>query len=62
VTNTVSVAPAIYNRPNLVPPKISGSLIVKTPGHGKRDVTVTYGASLDGLPLSISASASLYVT
>jgi len=62
VPNTVTVAPAVYNRPTLVPPKISGSLNVVTRGHGKRDVTVTYTASLNGIPLSITASARLYVT
>jgi hypothetical protein len=62
VPNTVSVAPAVYNRPNLVPPKISGGLTVKTRGHGNRVVTVTFTALLEGLPLSISASAPLYVT
>ncbi|MGA8725157.1 MAG: hypothetical protein WB565_08935 [Acidimicrobiales bacterium] len=33
-----------------------------TKGHGNRDVTVTDSASLDGIPLSITASARLYVT
>ena len=62
VPNTVSVTPAVYNPPTLTPPKISGSLYVITKGHGNRDVTVTYSASLDGIPLSITASARLYVT
>jgi hypothetical protein len=62
VPNNVTVTPAVYNRPTLVPPKISGGLNVVTRGHGNRYVTVTYSASLDGVPLSISASAAIYVT
>ncbi len=62
VANTVQVAPAVYNPPTLTPPKLSGSFVVHTKGHGNRLVTVTYQAQLDGLPLSISASAPLHVT
>jgi hypothetical protein len=62
VPNTVSVAPAVYNPPTLVPPKIRGSFVVETRGHGKRVVTVSYTASLDGVPLSITASRTIYVT
>jgi hypothetical protein len=35
---------------------------VVTKGHGNREVIVMYGASLDGIPLTITASARLYVT
>ncbi len=62
VPNNVTVTPAVYNPPTLTPPKISGSLTVETRGHGNRIVTVTYTAQLDGIPLSISASAPLHVT
>ncbi len=62
VSNTVTVSPAVYNRPTLVPPKVSGTLTVLTKGHGRRSVTVTYSASLNGIPLDNAATAAVKVT
>jgi hypothetical protein len=54
--NTVTVTPAVYNRPVLTPPKLSGRFTVPTGIRGRVTATVSYGATLLGFPLSNSAS------
>jgi hypothetical protein len=59
--NTISVSPALYNRPTLTPPKLEGGFTVPTGVRGKVSVTVSDGQTLLSFPLSISATGSLKV-
>jgi hypothetical protein len=59
--NNITVTPASYNGSTFTPPVIAGGFTVPSISAGFHTVTVTYTASLDGLPLSISAPARLYV-
>jgi hypothetical protein len=59
--NDVSVTPAVYNPPVLTPPKITGGFTVPAGLKGTEKVTVTYGITLFGLPLTNSATIPLRV-
>jgi hypothetical protein len=61
--NTVAVSPASYNGVTLTPPVLSGTFTVpSTAAPGKHTVKVTYVSSLDGLPLGMTASATINVS
>jgi hypothetical protein len=60
--NTVTVTPAVYNRPVLTPPKLSGSFTVPVGLRGKATATVAYQSTLLGFPLSNSASQPIRFT
>jgi len=59
--NTISVSPAVYNPPVLTPPRISGGFTVPAGLTGAQKVTVNYGITIFGLPLSNSATVHLKV-
>jgi hypothetical protein len=59
--SNVSVAPATYQGSTFSPPVISGSFTVPSTVAGPEVVTAQLGSSLDGVPLSTSASAPLFV-
>jgi hypothetical protein len=61
VPSNVSVAPASYKGSTFLPPVISGSFTVPSTVAGPETVTAQLGSSLDGVPLSTSASAPLFV-
>jgi hypothetical protein len=60
-TNNITVTPASYNGSTFTPPVIAGGFTVPNMSPGYHTVTVTYTASLEGLPLAISAPAKFYV-
>ena len=60
--DNITVAPAVYNPPTLTPPKISGGFTVPAGLKGGEKVTVTYGVTLFGLPLTNSVTIPLKVT
>jgi len=60
--NTITVTPAVYNRPVLTPPKLSGSFTVPAGLRGKATATVSYQSTLLGFVLSNSASQPIRVT
>ena len=60
--NTITVTPAVYNKPVLTPPKLSGSFTVPAGLRGKSTATVSYGATLLGFPLGNSASQPIRFT
>jgi hypothetical protein len=59
--NTVTVTPAVYNRPVLTPPKLSGGFTVPTGIKGKVTATVAYQATLLGFPLSNAVSEPIKI-
>jgi hypothetical protein len=59
--NDVTVSPAVYNESVLTPPKISGGFTVPKGVNGPATVSVSYGATLLGFPLSNRASAPLRI-
>ncbi len=60
--NNVKVSPAVYNKPVLTPPKLSGTFTVPAKKiRGQQTATVTYQAVLLGFPLANAASAPLKV-
>ena len=59
--STISVTPATYNGSTFSPPTISGGFSVPSSVTGPETVDVQVGGELEGLPLSISASAPLFV-
>ena len=59
--NNITVSPAVYNPPVLTPPKISGGFTVPAGLSGAQKVTVNYGVSIFGLPLSNTATVHLKV-
>jgi Bacterial Ig domain len=59
--SNIHVASASYNGSTFSPPQISGGFSVPTSLAGAQTVKVQLSGSLDGLPLSISASAPLFV-
>ena len=62
VSSNISVAPATYNGSTFSPPSISGGFTIPaTVATGSETVKVQVGGTLDGIPLSNSASASLFV-
>jgi hypothetical protein len=60
-SNNITVSPAVYNPPTLTPPKISGGFTVPAGVTGRQKVTVTYGITLFGLPLTNAATIPLKV-
>jgi hypothetical protein len=61
VPSNIHVASASYNGSTFSPPQISGGFSVPANLAGAETVKVQLSGSLDGLPLSISASAPLFV-
>ncbi len=61
LANTVAISPAVYNAPVLTPPKISGGFTVPSGISGLSKLTISDSATLQGIPLSIVASAKLFV-
>ena len=59
--STISVKSATYNGSTFSPPTISGGFSVPSSVTGPETVNVQVGGELEGLPLSISASAPLFV-
>ncbi len=59
--NNITVTPASYNGSTFTPPVIAGGFTVPNMRAGYHPVTVTYTASLEGLPISVQASAKFYV-
>ena len=50
--NNITVSPAVYNRPVLTPPKISGGFTVPAGLSGAQKVTVNYSVTIFGLTLA----------
>ncbi len=61
VSSNISVTPATYNGSTFSPPTISGGFTIPDTVTGPETVTVQVGGTLDGIPLSNSASAPLFV-
>jgi hypothetical protein len=61
VPSNIQVAPASYNGSTFSPPQISGGFSVPANLAGAQTVNVQLSGSLDGIPLSVSASAPLFV-
>ncbi len=61
VQSNIRVAPATYNGSTFSPPKISGSFSIPANVAGPETLNVQVGGTLDGIPLSNSASAPLFV-
>jgi Bacterial Ig domain len=61
VPSNVSVAPATYKGSTFSPPVITGSFTVPSTVAGPEMVTAQLSSSLDGIPLTTSASAPLFV-
>jgi hypothetical protein len=59
--NDLTVTSAVYNRPVLTPPKISGGFTVPAGLKGLQDVTVEYQDTILGLPLANFAYSELDV-
>ncbi len=57
--SSAGVSPASYNGSVFTPPKLAGTFVAK--GHGKKKVTVTLAASLEGFGLSNVATQVLHV-
>jgi hypothetical protein len=61
VPSNIHVAPATYNGSTFSPPIISGGFSIPPTMAGPETVNVQVGGTLDGLPLSNSASAPLFI-
>jgi hypothetical protein len=61
VPSNISVAPATYNGSTFSPPIISGNFTVPSTVTGPETVNVQVGGTLEGIPLTNSASAPLFV-
>jgi hypothetical protein len=61
VQSNIRVAPATYNGSTLSPPTISGGFTIPATVAGPETVNVQVGGTLDGIPLTNSASAPLFV-
>jgi hypothetical protein len=61
VPSNIHVAPATYNGSTFSPPVISGGFAIPATVAGPETVNVQVGGTLDGLPLSNSASAPLFI-
>ena len=61
VSSNIRVAPATYNGSTFSPPIISGGFAIPATVTGPETVNVQVGGTLDGIPLSNSASAPLFV-
>jgi hypothetical protein len=61
VPSTVQVAPATYTGSTFSPPAISGGFTVPSTVAGPETLNVQVSSSLEGLPVSNSASAPLFV-
>jgi len=59
--SNIRVAPATYNGSTFSPPNISGGFSIPATVAGPETVNVQVGGTLDGIPLSNSASASLFI-
>ncbi len=59
--NDITVSPAVYNRPVLTPPKLSGGFTVPAGLQGKQQVAVSYQDTILGLPVSNYGAAVLKV-
>jgi len=61
VPSNIHVAPATYNGSTFAPPTISGGFSIPATVAGPETVNVQVGGTLDGIPLSNSASAPLFI-
>jgi Bacterial Ig domain len=61
VSSNISVSPATYNGSTFTPPIISGTFTVPSTVTGPETVNVQLNGTLEGIPLSNSASAPLFV-
>jgi hypothetical protein len=61
VQSNIRVAPATYNGHTFSPPTISGGFSIPATLAGPETVNVQVGGTLDGIPLSNSASAPLFI-
>jgi hypothetical protein len=61
VPSNIHVAPATYNGHTFSPPTISGGFTIPATAAGPETVRVQVGGTLDGIPLSNSASAPLLI-
>ena len=61
VQSNIHVAPATYNGSTFAPPTISGGFSIPATVAGPETVNVQVGGTLDGIPLSNSASAPLFI-
>ena len=61
VPSNIHVAPATYNGRTFSPPIISGGFKIPPTAGGPETVKVQVGGTLDGIPLSNSASAPLFI-
>jgi hypothetical protein len=61
VPSNIHVAPTSYNGSTFSPPTISGGFSIPATVAGPETVKVQLGGTLDGLPLSNSASAPLFI-
>ncbi len=61
VQSNIRVAPATYNGSTFSPPTISGGFSIPATMAGPETVSVQVGGTLDGIPLSNSASAPLFI-
>ena len=61
VSSHIRVAPATYNGHTFSPPIISGGFTIPATAAGPETVQVQVGGTLDGIPLSNSASAPLFI-
>jgi Bacterial Ig domain len=61
VPSNIRVAPATYNGHTFSPPTISGGFTIPATAAGPETVKVQVGGTLDGIPLSNSASAPLFI-
>jgi hypothetical protein len=60
-TNDITVSPAVYNRPVLTPPKLSGGFTVPAGLKGTQQVLVGYSDTILGLPLATFGNAVITV-
>jgi Bacterial Ig domain len=61
VPSNIHVAPATYNGHTFSPPTISGGFTIPATAAGPETVKVQVGGTLDGIPLSNSTSAPLFI-
>ena len=61
VPSNIHVAPATYTGSTFSPPIISGGFTIPATAAGSETVKVQVGGTLDGIPLSNSASAPLFI-